>query len=289
MKKFVKVCLILGAVLAVTGAALCVVGGIFGVDMGRFENLLSFRNNVLWKSNGQGRKIDEYYEGIRNLSLDIGVTSVKIQESGDNRFHVYGVCYDDNFSCQKDGDTLEVEGRRRWVHNSRSGEQLTIEIPVGTVFEEVEIDVGVGELDAAGLYCRELSIDCGVGSVSVRGRVEDECSIDCGVGEVSLNLENAQEDFDYQITCGIGDVVLGENSYSGISKRREIDNGTGRDMEIDCGMGSVMLTFSDSPKSAGFTSGNTERPAEESEHHMEETEHHIEGQEYPLEETKHHL
>ena len=268
MKKFVKVCLILGAVLAVTGAALCVVGGIFGVDMGRFENLLSFRNNVLWKSNGQGRKIDEYYEGIRNLSLDIGVTSVKIQESG---------------------DTLEVEGRRRWVHNSRSGEQLTIEIPVGTVFEEVEIDVGVGELDAAGLYCRELSIDCGVGSVSVSGRVEDECSIDCGVGEVSLNLENAQEDFDYQITCGIGDVVLGENSYSGISKRREIDNGTGRDMEIDCGMGSVMLTFSDSPKSAGFTSGNTERPAEESEHHMEETEHHIEGQEYPLEETKHHL
>lgn len=246
MKKFVKACLIIAAVLAVAGISFCIAGAVCGVDYEKLRELPVYREKIqelVVTADAEGNEFEETYSGIRNLELDIGVTAVEITGSSDDMFHVYGSNLDSSFACFQDGDTLEIESERKGRLNKKTEERIVIEVPEGTVFEEAELTVGIGELEADSLYCRDLSIDCGMGSVYVNGRVEGNCEIDCGVGEVSMNLENAESDFDYDIQCGIGEVILGETSYSGISREKEIDNHAGKNMDIDCGVGSVLLAF----------------------------------------------
>lgn len=246
MKKFTKVCLILAAVLAVAGLAFCVAAAVCGVDHEKLRSIPLYREKVkeiTVTNTSAGREFEEYYTGIRNLDLDIGVTDMKISASADDRFHVYGSNLSSSFQCRQDDDSLEIETKRKIPIYKNPDEEITLEVPEGTVFEDVDITVGVGSLEAENLQCEELSIDCGVGSVFVNGSVRGDCEIDCGVGEVSLDLVDLRDGFNYDIQCGIGEVILGENSYSGISKIKEIDNGADKDMDIDCGVGSVMVTF----------------------------------------------
>ena len=77
----------------------------------------------------------------------------------------------------------------------------------------------------------------------VNGQIRDGGEIECGVGEVVLALDNKEEDFDYKVSCGIGSVLVGENSYSGFREKRKLTMGAGRKMEIECGIGSVAVTF----------------------------------------------
>lgn len=247
MKKFTKVCLILAAVLVVAGIAFCIAGAVCGVDYNKLRELPIIKEEVkkiIVTEESVGSEFDGEYTGIRNLELDIGVTDMDITESGDEVLRVYGSNLDNSFKCRQDGDTLKIESKGKVKLNGGMGERVTIEVPEGTVFEKVDLEAGVGSLEADRLYCRDLKIECGVGSVTVNGRVDGECEIDGGVGEVALNLENAKDDFNYDILCGIGEVILGENSYSGISKKKKIDNGSEHDMDIDCGVGTVIVTFS---------------------------------------------
>jgi hypothetical protein len=244
MKKFTKISLILAAVLAVAGIAFCVAGFVCGVDYEKLREIPLYRDRRTTVTEESGKiEFSETYAGIRSLELDIGVTEMKITDSADDKFHVYGSNLGSSFQCRQDGDSLEIESKGKlWIDKNLS-EKVTVEVPEGTVFEDVDMTVGIGSLEAENLQCGELSIDCGVGSVFVNGSVREDCEIDCGVGEVSLNLVNLKDEFNYDIQCGIGEVILGENSYSGISKTKEIDNGADKDMDIECGVGSVMVTF----------------------------------------------
>lgn len=246
MKRFAKVSLIIAAVLAVAGISFCIAGAVCGVDYEKLREIPVYGKKVqelAVTAVPEGNEFEETYSGIRNLELDIGVTTVEITDSSDDMFHVYGSNLDSSFECRQDGDTLEIESERKGRLNKKLDEKVIIEVPEGTVFEEVELTVGIGELEAESLYCRDLSIDCGMGSVCINGRVDGNCEIDCGVGEVSVNLENAESDFDYDIQCGIGEIILGETSYSGISKEKEIDNHAEKDMNVECGVGSVVIIF----------------------------------------------
>ena len=242
MKKFTKVCLILAAILAVLGISFCIVSVVVGVD---FRNLreLVFYKRVEQKTDQKEKEFQKDFTGIRKLELDIGITEMDLVSSADDQIHVYGSNLDSSFQCRKDGDTLEIESKRRFRLSENRGDVITLEVPEGMTFDEVELTIGMGSLNAEILNSRELDIECGVGSVIINGRVEKTCEIECGVGEVTLNLDNGEEDFNYKVKCGIGSVTLGQNSYSGISNEKEISNRADRMMSVECGMGNVMGTF----------------------------------------------
>lgn len=246
MKKFTKVCLILAAVLAVAGIAFCIAAVVCGVDYNRLRSLSDLKetvDKVVVTGESTGNEFEEEYTGIQSLELDIGVTDMSITESADDVFRVYGSNLDSAFQCWQDGETLKIESKGKRKLKQNMGERITIEVPEGTVFKKVDLEAGVGSLEADMLYCKDLKIECGVGSVTIHGRVDGECEIDGGVGEVVLNLENSEDDFNYDIQCGIGEVILGETSYSGISKEKRIDNQAEWDMDIDCGVGNIMVLF----------------------------------------------
>ena len=227
MKKFTKVCLILAAILAVLGISFCIVSAAVGVDFRDLRKLAFYERldqKTDQKAEPEGKEFQKDFTGIRKLELELGITDMNIVNSADDQIHVYGSNLDSSFQCRKDEDTLEIESKRSFRLSGNQSDLITLEVPEGMVFEEVELNMGMGSLNAEILNSRKLDIECGVGSVVISGRVEETCEIECGVGEVTLNLDNGEEDFNYQVECGIGSVTLGENSYSGISKEKEINN-----------------------------------------------------------------
>lgn len=52
-----------------------------------------------------------------------------------------------------------------------------------------------------------------------------------------------QDNFNYSIDCGIGEVILGGESYSSLGVSREIDNDAEKKMELDCGVGQIHVEY----------------------------------------------
>lgn len=75
------------------------------------------------------------------------------------------------------------------------------------------------------------------------GEVEKEVKIECGVGQVNYTAVGSQEDYDYEVSCGIGSVTVGSDSYSGMGGERKVNNNGSKKMEIECGIGMVDVSF----------------------------------------------
>ncbi len=108
---------------------------------------------------------------------------------------------------------------------------------------KLTLEVGAGEMDLSGIRTKKLDAECGVGTLALKNVTMEECSLECGIGSLELSVNGRQEDFDYKIDCGIGKVALGSASYSGLGRSKTIDNDAGGRMDIDCGIGEVVVSF----------------------------------------------
>ena len=58
-------------------------------------------------------------------------------------------------------------------------------------------------------------------------------------------MTGAQEDYNYDLECGVGNLDVGSDSYSGLGRENHISNtGADRKLELECGMGNVSVSFS---------------------------------------------
>lgn len=81
----------------------------------------------------------------------------------------------------------------------------------------------MGELELAYLDCEELYMNCGMGSVTAA-------------------MARSRKDYDCDISCHAGAVTVGDGEFSMGNHYMEGDDAD-REMEIECGMGSVDLSF----------------------------------------------
>lgn len=273
MKKFTRICLILAAGLLGVGFVLVIVGlclrpDFSGMPFWRSHLGQEIREEIVDEFHWDGRWADEDTSGaetqnyedtftsVRSLDIEAGVTSVYLTVSDDDSFHVCGDGLSAKFECYQDEDVLKIRNDAKLFSIGKQGESiLTVAIPSGAELDEVDLDIGAGTLETEWLICRELDIDCGAGSVTVNGKLSHEADISCGAGEVVLNLENAEEEFNYDLSVGVGEIVIGEKSYSGLAREKEILNHHEEDehhgeedehygsIDIDCAAGSVMISF----------------------------------------------
>ena len=112
--------------------------------------------------------------------------------------------------------------------------------------EEVSLSVGAGQITAQFLETEHLDTECGAGSIELLGTVlAGDAEIDCKLGSIVLTLANSveQSNYDYELSCGAGEVTVGNKSYSGLFREAESDNGSGRLIKADCGLGSIVIQF----------------------------------------------
>lgn len=318
MSKFVKGSLITAGIFAALGVVFCMISAIFGgrslfyyvkndeylderieesIDaMENFFDRIS-RHHVVWRDENPeeltvnnhmvtttGREEHQSIDGIRNLSLTLGAGSfvVKEKDTNDGIIDIYiqgkGGC-----DYTQKGDTLYVEGFKgiKTIGTDLSENVITLVIPAGLYFEEVDIEVGAGvmeitsinakEIDAsigAGellidrAQVRELSADIGAGIMDARSIDAQEASLtlgmgecifegalsgsmdaECSMGNMEIYLSGNENDYNYEIECSAGNVEIGGASYAALASERHIHNGGHKDIEIECAMGSIQIQF----------------------------------------------
>lgn len=219
---------------------------------------------------------------ITQLCINLNYTNFKLVSSQDDVFHI---SYEGKGKCQyyTEDSVFYVTGSldRRTVNTNL----LTLSVP-NTAFSDVSIDfgagtanlsslkcdtlninVGAGELTLDGTDCNDISADCGAGAILIKdgktqnadfevgmgelvyeGFINDALCAEVGMGNITLQIRDTQEDHNYDLECGMGNITLGEKTYRGFAVEKEINNNANSDYTLQCSMGNIDVSFEDTDK-----------------------------------------
>lgn len=214
----------------------------------------------------QGYEIERLHidSGFGEVYLDVG-TEFYVEDNEGNR----------------DGDVY-ISGNTLYIENDGRRDPLYITLPSEYLFNSVDIDVEAGSLQIERLQGTNMMISVGAGELAAEELIsENSCQLSCGagsitaeqmtvnsltasvgmgeidltlngiesadiktgIGETVLNLPRSSRDYDYQVSCGAGEVSIDGNSYSGLGRSQSVVNDTGRMIRVDNGMGNTELHF----------------------------------------------
>ena len=109
---------------------------------------------------------------------------------------------------------------------------------------KADIHVSAGKMVAETIKMDSCSIDCGMGDVEINHLdISKKLDAEVGMGNITIHLEGQENNFNYDLSCGMGNINLGKKEYSGLSKDTTIDNGAAVDVELECGMGNLEIYF----------------------------------------------
>ncbi len=109
--------------------------------------------------------------------------------------------------------------------------------------DQATLDCGAGQMTVEELNSRVTEVSVGMGSVRLTGDVTESLTGDCSMGELKATLAGAQTDFNYDLSCGMGALKVGTDSYNGMAQEKQINNNASKNMELECAMGSVVVEF----------------------------------------------
>lgn len=218
---------------------------------------------------------------IRELDIELGGGSFSTIISDDDNFYVEaeGV---HKFQGFVEDNTLYIKSASASRGGSQNGEVI-LYVPENYYFEEVEIDVGAGELwfvnlnaqeaslevgagsimlddikvqeldvsigagriDITGMEAGELNAEVGMGELLADGAVSGNVDVECAMGNVEIGLAGSENDFNYYLEGSMGSIQVGDSGYisGGFSQKRTIDNNASKEMEIECAMGNITIWF----------------------------------------------
>ena len=149
--------------------------------------------------------------------------------------------------------------------NVKKKKQIKVIVPSGKDFDTVSLGVDMGTIDLeCDLKVQELSVEVGAGEFSGYGNITaaycdlqvgagtidiDQLDIqklnaDCGAGEIDMVVTGKEKDYNYDLSCGMGEINLEDSEYSGIGIEKNISNeGARKDMVLQCGMGEIDVEF----------------------------------------------
>ena len=182
--------------------------------------------------------------GIRKIDMELNFAVLRIHrgEEGSD-ISLSGRNGRDYFRAWQDGDTLKLQDTRTFAQQKRDQAlELDVWIPDQS-FEEMELDLGASDVAIEELRAERMKIDLGTGIVDVEQVEADELVLDCGIGRLKVNMAGSEADYNYRLDCGIGTLMLGEKSYSGLGGGQTVDNHAEKNIDADCGIGMLTINF----------------------------------------------
>lgn len=270
MRRGWKIFWIVCGAAVLIGLACCVAAWGMGVttDMlhGRFPNGIGWmRRETLDSGKYLAEDIRETYTDVRKIDAEICAGEVNFISSSDNKVVVEtkGISEDIGFKCYVDGDELKLTTKKKLFHMNNVGVgSINVYIPRQMQFEDVSLDLAAGTLYVEEICADSLSVNvdtgeaviddfdakeadfkCGAGSITTGGAVGQEIDMKCGFGSITYTAAGYEDDYNYDIECGVGEVICGESSYSGLGTDKMIDNQAQKEINIECGVGSVTIDF----------------------------------------------
>ena len=181
--------------------------------------------------------------------------NVKVSISGD---------YTDKVRVTTEGTELKIESKGKTKPEER---QVVVLYPAGMEFTEVNIDVeagtatldddlntrefsvsvGAGTLENYGaITAREADVEVGVGTSSLTDLDAEYIEAECGIGTMELEAAGKKTDYNYRLSCGAGTLSLEDEEFAGLGGSKIVDNdGAARKMQLECGMGTLEVSFTE--------------------------------------------
>ena len=284
MKKGTKGMLIAAGAFAVAGVGFCIGGiSVAAVETGGNvfdqagqllqDNDYPLAGLIHW-GNAQYHSSDIDWDALDGNTVDMDFASdleislkydeLLIQEYDGDKIRV-NVAND----AKNDVVVKETSGKIT-ITDTRSGnvkkkKQIKVIVPSGKDFDTVSLGVDMGTIDLeCDLKVQELSMEVGAGEFSGYGNITaaycdlqvgagtidiDQLDIqklnaDCGAGEIDMVVTGKEKDYNYDLSCGMGEINLEDSEYSGIGIEKNISNeGARKDMVLECGMGEIDVEF----------------------------------------------
>lgn len=149
--------------------------------------------------------------------------------------------------------------------NVKKKKQIKVIVPSGKDFDTVSLGVDMGTIDLeCDLKVQKLSVEVGAGEFSGYGNITaaycdlqvgagtididqidvQKLNADCGAGEIDMVVTGKEKDYNYDLSCGMGEIDLENSEYSGLGIEKNISNeGARKDMVLECGMGEIDVEF----------------------------------------------
>ncbi len=279
MEKFIKGCLITVGIFIVTGLVIglivTLIGGRNFISLAREHEISRdwvWGWNWNWGRNEltvndviiNDKQMDDTISSIGIKELDIAAGACEfILEEWDNED--FGIEISGRGDCNYyvDSGCLYVKGFNN-VSGDASDNEIRLSIPHSITFEDISFDIGASSAEVSGITAGSLScsvgmgdmsfaetsvdkvnMDVGMGNVEFEGLIAKELAASCGMGNMSLILEGKEDDYNYSINCAAGNIEIDGTSYSMLAGEKSIDNDADRDIQLDCGMGNVVIDFTD--------------------------------------------
>ena len=148
---------------------------------------------------------------------------------------------------------LEQENGNIYMDAPLTAEKIKIKVEKGeciasaplTATDKIEIEVGAGNGTFDSLESKSLKAEAGMGTMAATRVSTEDISMECGMGEIEFHVVGKESDYSYQMKCGIGTIEVGDSSYSGLAGEKKIKNPGSKKMDVECGMGSIFVHFSE--------------------------------------------
>lgn len=110
------------------------------------------------------------------------------------------------------------------------------------VIGDLDISAGAGDVNILDSTYQDVTIDAGVGDATLEGTLNGDLTGSCGVGELDLTLKGKESDYNYELSCGLGEMEINGSCYSNIGGKKVIENdGAEKTLSLDCGVGCLTV------------------------------------------------
>lgn len=230
MKSFMRVWLGIGVIAIGLGIGLLIVAFASGA---RWENA--------WEEQAEFTTLNQSYEGVEKLDMDIGYGEVniingdKFSISADNildgeleSYVENGIWYiRENEHSYSHVFGIDLPVRRIFSWDDNFTPKITVTLPDDFVAENAAIEVGAGTLKADELNAVEGEFKVDAGEMNIEKlSVSERSEYTVGTGEMTLQDTDVN---DITVDCGVGYI--------------QIDGSVNGDNNIKCGIGSVELSL----------------------------------------------
>ena len=197
------------------------------------------------------------FRGIKRLEVDVQNAQITIFATDNEKEFTY-YFNKGNSIATVDGSTLKLEDKS----NIKDKVELELYIPMG-VLKEIEIEAINGNLVADKIVADNVTIEIDNASVQIEElMVEDKAELqinagqmvvgfysgtnletECAMGSIMVVCEGKQEDYNYDLECGMGQIRIQDNIYSGIGNDLQTSGESNKSIKAECAMGEIILEF----------------------------------------------
>ena len=262
MRKLFKIGIISSIAFFTLGLGFLIAAVALGATWGQFVDTIDMHDFSMTPRSvsEKGSKNKIRYSDVESLDIGIGGGALELITTDEDDISVEILSDPSNIvKTEMAGDTLKIS---TGSNSMKRNVELCLYIPADASFDKADLRLGAAAVTVDSLEADQLSVKLGAGSFSGTGEIAadrsewkvgvgeidlsyldcEDLSMDCGMGSMSVTMADSQQDHTYDISCGAGVVVIGDDEYSMGSHSFKGEDDDDK-ISIKCGMGSVDLMF----------------------------------------------